>query len=224
MISLSIDNASVASIVNDIRRLDAAGKKSIRQAANWAGVTVCTSLASRTKVSKKTRKIVTRKYHGLSCRGVMVYRAGKEVFLPLFSSPTFNAIPITAKNGKKLFLLKEQNRCVTVSEFRAMLGSLIENKELLKIKMQGLAKRSWRWLQRAVKRGGNATDGQGGKSVNVGAITWFGDNLTIHNKLGYIQDALKGGDSAVTEAIEKAAKSFKWKVDQLLEPHGVATK
>lgn len=223
MISLSIDNASVSSIVDDIKRLDAAGKKSIRQAANWAGVNICTSLASRTKVSKKTRNIVTRKYNGVSCRGVMAYRAGKEQFIPLFASKTFSAIPITAKSGKKLFLLKKENRYVTAEQFKSMLSFLVENKELLKIKMQGLAKRSWRLLQRSVNRGGNATDSQGGKNVNVGAVTWFGDNLTIHNRLGYIQDALRGGTSAVDMAIEKAAKSFKWKVDEMLGLHEIKT-
>lgn len=225
MIAMSIDNASVASIVDDIKRLDAAGKKTIRAATNWAGVTICTSLASRTKVAKKKRKIVTQKMHNVAMRGVIMYRGNKEVFFPLAYSKNFNAVPLKAPNGKQLYLIKPSNVWVNNDEeFKRILAAQPDNMNNLIIKMAGLAKRSWRWLQRGVKSGGEAIDKEGGKSVHVGSITWSSDNLTIHNRLGYIQNALQGGNSAVSEAIEKAAKSFKWKVDELLGvEHGVKT-
>jgi len=223
MITMSVDNASVQSIVNDIKRLDNAGKKSIRQATNWAGANICISLSAATKVSKSKRRIVTGKMHNVSMRGVMMYRGGKQVFFPLGYSKNFNAVPLKASNGKQLFLIKPSNVWVKEEEFKKMLASVPDNVENLKIKMAGLAKRSWRWLQRNVRNGGEATDSKGGKTVRVGSITWSGDNLTIHNRLGYIQMALKGGNSAVEIAISKAAESFKFKVDTLLGVERVKT-
>jgi hypothetical protein len=226
MITLSTDNASVNSIINDIKRLDAAGKKSVHEATKWAGIVVCTSLGPQTKVSPKMRKVVRKAVIAGSkpVEGVMMYIGGKETFVPL-NSEDARVRFMTAKSGKELVQFLATGKFVTKEFYLTMKKSqLIRQTDRMIIRMNGLARRSWKWLQGRVKRGGYASDGKGGRNVRVGNVTWFGDNITIHNKLAYIQDTLVGGAGSVDVALENAAKSFKWKVDQLLGLHEIKTK
>lgn len=225
MIDISIDNASVQSIISDIRRLDAAGKKSIRQGAEWAGVYVCKSLGANSRISKKSRPIVKREINGVSVRGVMMYRNGKEVFMPIDTTKDVPIVRFKGKGGTDMVKVVRSGKIMTAKQFESLsTAKLLSSSILTKIRMSGLAKKSWSWLQRITRRGGYASDRFGGRTLNVGSITWFGPNMKIHNRLSYAADSLKGGLNAVNVAIEDAYKSFHFNVNRVLGEHGVNAK
>jgi hypothetical protein len=243
MITMSIDNASVQSIVNDIKRLEVAGKKSAREATEWAGVTILRSLGAQTKVSPKKRKIVTqvtdvggginakgRKVRGKKIRtkGVMIWRVlngkAKEVFFPIDFDKDVPVVHFIGRNNNALVRFISTGNVVSERAYSAMTKyQIAKNSYLAFIRMAGLAKKSWNWMKKRSKRGGGVSERFGGRVVNVGSISWMGDNLTIHNRLGYITDALKGGTSSIDQAIRDGAESFKWKVDELLGLHEIKT-
>ena len=86
----------------------------------------------------------------------------------------------------------------------------------VRIGNKGLAKGSWMWGIRAL--GSVAGSGAGvGKSAKRYAQRWIdvakqlrGSNptVTIHNKLGYIADALRGGPQDVTTAMARGARQM----------------
>lgn len=225
MIDVSIDNASVQSIIGDIKRLDAAGKKSIQQATVWAGVTVCTSLGASSRISKKSRPVVKKDINGVSVRGVMMYRNGKEVFMPIDTTKDVPIVRFKGRGGTDMIKVVRTGKIMTAKQFDNLsMARLFASSMLTKVRMSGLFKKSWSWLQRMTRRGGQASDRYSGQSINAGSVTFFGSNMTIHNRLSYAADGLKGGLGAVNVAIENAAKSFTFKVNQLLDPHGVNAK
>jgi hypothetical protein len=229
MITLAIDNASMAGIISDIKRLQSASGKSTRLGAEWAGVNIIKSLGAQTRIGKKKRAIVTQTIDGVSRKGVMMWRGSRsgqvrEVFTPIDTAKDVPVKHFVGKNGNKLVRLIKTGKVITETEFKSMSqAQLARNASIVFIRMAGLAKKSWRWMQRRVERGGNANDSYGGKRLNVGSISWFGQNLTIHNRLSYIVDALTSKEASVNVAIQNGAKSFKWKVDQELAKLGLKT-
>ncbi len=242
MIEFTTDNASMRSITDDINRLKASGKKSIRSATEWAAHTIIKSLGVQTKVSKKRRDIITKTITGggqnaygkrvkggsVRLRGVMMwrYRGGKKVeeFTPIDLDKDVPVVHFVGKNGNRLVRLVKTGKIITQSKFEAMSNlNLAKNSYLRFIRLSGLAKKSWTWMQKRVKRGGEVTGRQGGKGMNVGALTWVGPNLIIHNRLEYIRDALTSGDSSVNTALRNGAESFKFKVDKLLGVERIKT-
>lgn len=224
MISISADNASLNSIISDIKQLRDETGKSTMQGARWAGVTICKALGVQTKVSKKRRKIVSKVIvEGTKpVKGVMIFRYGKEEFYPIDTTRDIRVSHFKGRGGTPMVRFLKSRKVVTEKEYEAMTQLQISrNANAVFIRMSGLAKKSWFWINRKVNRGGYANDRFGGKSLNVGSVTWFGPNMTIHNRLSYAVDALKSGEQSVYVALENAAKSFAFKVNETLKKHGV---
>lgn len=243
MITMSVDNASVNQIVNDIKRLDESGKKSVKQATEWAANAILKSLSAETVISPKRRKIITQstvigagrnakgrsvKGKNLRVKGVMMwrFRDGKSVeeFVQINLDKDVPVVHFTGRGNNQLVRLLKTGKVVSLRTYESMSKTqLARNSYLAFIRMSGLAKKSWGWMQRSVRRGGVSVDSIGGKRIRVGSISWFGDNLTIHNRLSYATDSLRSKESSVNTAIENGAKSFKWKVDELLGLHEIKT-
>jgi hypothetical protein len=91
----------------------------------------------------------------------------------------------------------------------------------VKIARSGLAKASWGWPQRKLGRGAGAfggvtararTDAERATRV-VQKLSGENPFVEMHNRLGYVEDAMRGGARTVESAFERAAKRMVQVID-----------
>ena len=227
MISLDIKfpQKDVDDLFAQIRRAEKAIGKSASQSVAWAGAKVCTSIAARTKVAPKLRRIVSnpdKRYKTDRRRapfGVYTYKKGAKEFKPIFRTGEYGKFRFYDKDSLSWFERFGENK----NQWRKIAsGPDIANPEIIVpgiktdkrrvIGRSGLAKKSWQVLGRAVNRPGGIKV----MRVSSGAIQWRYNRtyLKISNRLDYAVDALKGD---INEAIGAAARSLKKRIDDQIE-------
>jgi hypothetical protein len=82
-----------------------------------------------------------------------------------------------------------------------------------KIGRSGLAKKSWMGIQKRAKHGGVVSVAGTG---NVGSATWspLKTTLRLRNELRYMRWAIKGGEAAISNAVERASNAMRAAIDK----------
>ena len=227
MISLDIKfpQRDVDALFAQIRRAEREIGKSASQSVAWAGALLCRSIAARTKVAPKLRRIVRnpdRRYKTDRRRapfGVYVYKEGKKTFKPIFRTGEYGKIRFYDQKSASWFERTGPNR----NQWRKVAsGPDIANPDIIVpgiktdkrrvIGRSGLAKKSWQVLGRFVNRPGSTT----AMRVRSGHIQWrYGRTyLRISNLLDYAVDALKG---SVDVSVRRAAASMRKRIDDQIK-------
>lgn len=235
MIDVSIDRQSMELIKKGLRDAETKLKKSHKQSLEWAGASIIGSLKARTRVSKKRRPIVenpdqTYKTDLRKARlGVMLWRKGKQVFSPIYKGGEFGQQIKYLERGNVLLKMPNGSwKKMKNSEISAYVKASgdksadirINNHPKTFVKRSGLAKASWGFMSKLLKRGGNAF--AMGVS-NVGAIVWRMGNteLRITNQLRYITDSLQGKSAAISAAVANGAIQFEKRVRLAVKEAGL---
>ena len=213
-----------------IRRAQDVLGKTPKNAISWAGALVCRSLVARTIQSPKLRKIVPNpafKGKGGAARkrdmrrarfGVMKYRpqSDEQYFLPIYRGGEYGA-KIKYISRDKVLLKVGSNWVPYDAGREEWQAKGIMDHPKRKIGRSGLAKKSWSWAQRSTRKGGTATIMGAPQAVE---IKWNNSKdaprLKITNNLRYIIHALRGGKSAVNEALLAASSAMKKRIEQEL--------
>lgn len=230
MVSYELDRADVAAFRNQMKRMETVLGKSVEQSIKWAAITLMKSLAARTLVSKKLRPVVENphpdaKTDGRRAKwGVMRYKRfgnGEQYFQPIYRTGEYGQIRFKNKKTADWFTIERGTGRVvkeleTGKESHQIEGIMQSKKRV--IGRSGMAKKAWRWAQAHMYNSGNS-DIMG--VPNIIGVTVIGKgndrSLTIHNRSRYAVDALKGGSSAVSEAMRAAAQSLEFKINQELK-------
>lgn len=226
MITARIDKGSMHAVNEAMKRAQKELNKTPKEALSLAGVSIIKSLGARTKVSKKKRPIVEnpdQRYKTdmrIARFGVYKFKQGKQYFTPIFRGGEFgqrikylNRGSVLLKVGKEWIKFKNTEvRQFAEQSGNAKLDVRMTNHPKVKIGRSGLAKKSWGFMSRIVKAGGNVF----AMGVNnVGSIKWSVANtrLTIFNHLKYVQDSIIGKQSTINSAIEAAGRQLDHRID-----------
>jgi len=216
------------SMGESIKRAQQALGKSPKNAISWAGALVCRSLVARTKQSAKLRRIVSnpafkgkggadRKRDMRRARfGVMKYKQGVETFVPIYRGGEFGA-KIKYISRDKVLLKVGRNWVPYDAGREEWQAQGLQDHPKRKIGRSGLAKKSWGWASKSTRKGGTATIMGAPQAIE---IKWNNSKeqprLRITNNLRYIIKALKGGKSAVNEALLAASSAMKKRIEKEL--------
>ena len=191
-----IDNMTIAFAPGDIRdlqrqmrRAESVLGKDTGQAVKFAAWAVARSLGASTRVAKQYRP--------------------------------YKAEATTRKKVKKFVVTSHRRGGANTFPVYAPSVAALKKMPQVRIGNKGLAKGSWMWGIRAL--GSVAGSGAGvGKSAKRYAQRWIdvgkqlrGNNptVTIHNRLSYILNALRGGPQDVTTAMARGARQMEKIID-----------
>ena len=244
MVSYKLARADVAAFRNQMKRMETVLGKSVEQSIKWAAINLMKSLAARTLVSKKLRKIVKNPLYKAKSRkrvdqaearqirndkrrapwGVMRYERfgnGAQYFQPIYRTGEYGTIRFQNKKTAEWFTMEKgvgrvKRDMETGTELWQIEGIAQSKKRV--IGRSGMAKKAWRWAQAHMYNSGNS----GIMGVpNIIGVTVNGKgndrSLTIHNRSRYAVDALNGGSSSVSEAMGAAARSLEDKINKELK-------
>jgi hypothetical protein len=195
-VSIEWPKADVDALWRQVERAQKELGKTLGQAVRFAAWSVARSLGTITTMSKKVRpyRVVNEG------RGVSKFKGGKKYEVT------------SMKKGKtKTFNV----RAKSVSELKKMTQ--------VKIGKAGLAKSAWMWGIRQIGGGKNigmagATDTakkRGRMTIDVEKrLTGDDPFVKIINRLNYAENALIGGQSAVSSTMGKAARSMERIIDE----------
>ena len=231
-VSLHVDPQSVARFQNQMKRFAAILNKDAPEALKVGTIYFCKSMAARTKIAPKKRKIVKNPNPraGIDRRvaplGVMRYRNGEKVFVPVYRFGEYGAQGrIVSKNGVDLKISNGKwQRFDVGKEFGQVSPSLLNDHPKRIIKNRGIAKRAWSWVVRDLY--GRAADENNPKRpknilfTNKGGAG-YGAFVRFTNKLRYASVALKGSASAaMSEAFVAASHQIRNAVERALAKGG----
>jgi len=185
-VSIQIPTGDMQKLFQQIARAQKELNKPIGQAVRFAAWSVAQSLGVATNVAKKYRP----------------YRAVEQ-----------------AKKGKQKVFRITSHKKGNAKKFTVRAKSVADLKKMpqVRIGMAGLAKSSWYWGIRKIGGGRNIGTGgatavakRRGDSAAIVEKRLVGDDpyVKITNKLPYIRDAFKGGQSAIAQAMEKASRNM----------------
>ena len=186
-----IDNMTIAFAPGDIRdlqrqmrRAESVLGKDTGQAVKFAAWAVARSLGASTRVSKKYRQ--------------------------------YKAESTTRKRVKKFAVTSHRRGGANTFPVYAPSVAELKRTPYVRIGNKGLAKGSWMWGIGALGpiKGSGAGVGKSAKRyaqkwINVGKqLRGNNPTVTIHNRLGYILDALRGGPQDVSTAMARGARAM----------------
>ena len=220
-VSIEFKKVDVSRLFAQMQRAQKELGKDLKQSVKWGGILLMQSLAKRTRISKKQRRIVRnpdKRYRTDARRapfGVMRWdKHGKKVFRPIFRTGEFGRVRFL---DKKTFEVKYINTLTgavhRADRFDQTPDLSIKTDKRRKIGRRGLAKKTWQWAIKSMA-GGMANIM---RVPGIADIRWSGGTenptVTIRNRINYIDKALKGGYAAVNTAMEKAARRMANRID-----------
>lgn len=231
-VSVSVDQAAIAKLEGLLARLAEAVPQRLAAETRRAGIYICQSFRSRTKVSpKNARKAEYTAERDYDKAPYITNRAGRLLrrwrFTKLPGTPdekTWIAYPYTNRHRGK-------NGRMTGGSKSAEIREILKNSGLRPITRRGLAKKSWGWVAKGIYNSGASGMGDLGWMRNTrerrdprdyvrGVFRRFADGASVQllNKLDYALDALP--PSAVNEGIAAAVKRLEHNVVSVLERMG----
>ena len=225
-----------ADVDDMFRQMERARKelgKSFKDSLQWGGALLVRSLAASTKQVPKSqiRPIVRnpddrwKTDRRRAPFGVMKYKDGKQVFLPIFRGGEFGRRrfydPRTVSWFEHYGPQKNTWRKVASGPDPAnpeiIVPGIMTDKRR-NIPRKGFAKRAWGWLGKQMRRGGMIrVDGV----PDLGYVKWTGGTadptVTIVNRVNYADKALKGGKMAIENAMGRASQAMLGRINRLIE-------
>jgi len=226
-VNVNVDAASVASLQKQMERARKELGKSRVDAMGQAGYYIARSLGASTKMAPKMRPIVKNpdeRYktdHRRAPFGVFKYDGnGNKRFVPIYRTGEFGQIRFFDKKSMAWFQREKGSKGKWE---RLPSGPDAANPEVTVpgiktdkrrvIGRRGLAKQSWKGLQKRTKYGGVV----GAMGVNGIASATYGPakiSLRLRNELRYIRKAIKGGESALNNVVARAADAMRGALDK----------
>jgi len=141
---------------------------------------------------------------------------GPAKFVPIYKTGEHGTIRFENKKTATWFTIDASGRVkrdLDTGKSPDQINGIMQSPKR-KIGRRGFAAKSWRFLRMRVSRGGGIViDGRG----DMGEVIWSGDKynpaVTINNRVSYMEKALKGGASAVSNALEAAARGMMHQLD-----------
>jgi hypothetical protein len=208
-VSIDFPQADVDAMVAQMQRARKELGLSFKESVKWAGAALIRSLGASCKAIPKGQKrpLVdnpdpTAKTDGRKAKiGVMAWRKGKEVFVPIFRQGEYGG------RGTR-----KGDRITEKTDWRAIQHPRRE------IPKKGFAKKSWGLLAGKTGRGGEVIiDG----IPRIGSIHWTGGDVDpgihITNRVKYMMQALAGGKKDVSTAMERASEAMKGRIRKAVE-------
>jgi len=220
-VSIELKKVDVSRLFAQMQRAQKELGKDLKQSVKWGGILLMQSLAKRTRISKKQRRIVRnpdKRYRTDARRapfGVMRWdKHGKKVFRPIFRTGEFGRVRFL---DKKTFEVKYINTLTgavhRADRFDQTPDLSIKTDKRRNIGRRGFAKKTWQWA------GKNMSGGAANimRVMGIADIRWSGGTsnptVTIINRINYMDKALKGGLMAVNRSIENAARKMANRID-----------
>ena len=227
-VSIEFPRMQVDRLFAQMQRAQKELGKPLKESVKWGGILLIESLAKRTRVSKKLRRIVknpkARKHKGdrrFAPFGVNRYdKNGKKVFQPIFR---------TGEYGKLRFFdtktVSWYDRSGGSGQWRKLpSGPDVANPEIVapgiktdkrrKIGRSGFAKKTWQWAKQNMRTGGMANIM---RVPNIASIRWSGgvDNPTVKivNSISYMRRAMRPMQTMFNAAVEAAAREMANRID-----------
>jgi len=222
-LDIKLDPSSLAEFSRAMQQIEKRGKKTVGAAVRIGTKSLTDTLSGQTRQSAKVRKIVKNpdpKKARLSPYGVMRYRKGKEVFMPLARTGEYGRVRYV---DRKTMRVKEWDRTtgevryVTFTAKDAPELSMTKNKRRL-IKRSGMAKKSWRYAYSSGSSGMNGSISRIVRHAVTVTRRFRGENpyVKISNRLNYVREAFMGSpDQAVSAAFKGAAQSMMHKLNEV---------
>jgi len=213
MITATIDPRSMASLQKAMSRAVTETGRTSHNALKWGLYSCAVALAKRTRKAPKNRKVIA---DAEGVKGVMMFQAGKEKFVPL-TAGNIQFRQFIGKGGVKMVQVFPSRKYYTLEEFTRMSVTRLKGSlDIVQIKRAKMAQESWLWMSRNT---GRSSRGNVGDVSNVGAVVWTKgalgtESVRLENKLNYILDAMKNGWSSVNEAIYKAGRAMEHMIDK----------
>jgi hypothetical protein len=221
--SVDLNKADVKALFDAINRSSKETSRSMRSSLTWGGLKLASSLGAQTIRGKKLRKVIKNpdkrsKTDGRRANfGVMKLfqdRGGK--FIPIFRTGQHGDIRFKNKKTATWFTVDSTGRvsrelATGAGEFQ--LAGIMQSPRR-KIGRRGFAAKSWKFLQQRMKTGGSIfIDGK----PNMGEVIWSGGKddptVTINNRVSYMPKALRGGTSAIGNAMSAATAGMVYQLD-----------
>jgi len=218
--SIEIDDKAARKFLDAVHRQSKENHKTLGNALAWGGRYIMESLGARTPRAKQSLRPVVEnpnpkwKTDGRMARfGVMAYSQTKQPnprFLPIAGTGEFGKIRFKSKTTGEMLVRDSITGQVRRQSFELGKGpdqypGVMQHKKRI-IGRRGFAKKSWRYLQMRMGRGGFiVVDG----IPDMGSVHWtnISTDPTVHitNKVSYIHNILEGGESAISNAMDSAA-------------------
>jgi len=234
-IKFEVDPLSLAAFQYQMKRFATILKKDAPKALKVGTTYFCRSMIARTKISPMRREIVENPNpragidKRVATHGVIRYRNGKPVFVPIYRGGQYGAIYRFVGMGNVEMLGRRVNgkpEYIPYSREDALEGanlpSLKKHKKTI-IYRSGMAKLSWNWILRSLygkSVKGNIRQPGGSIFTNKGG-SGYGAFVRFKNNLRYVTSALKGSPSAVmSEAFVAASNQIRKAVERSLAKGG----
>jgi hypothetical protein len=221
--SMTIDTKAAERFLSAVKNHAKENHKTLGHSLAWGGRKIMQSLGARTPKGKQSkRKVVENpnpkwKQDARMARfGVMVHSQTKQPnprFVPIAGTGEFGKIRFRSKKTGEMLVWDKSLGTVRKQEFELgknpdQIPGLMEHRKR-NIARRGFAKKSWRYLQMRMGRGGYiVVDG----IPRMGDVTWTNiktdPTITINNRVTYIHKILQGGESAITNAMNAAASGM----------------
>ena len=228
MVSASIPQKDMAELIKQIERAEKKLGKGLRESVGWAGQKIAISLGAVTKESKKRRKVEERPDdrwktdHRVGRWGTYKYVKGVKTWVPIYRTGEYGKIFYRSK--KTAVVMEYDNttgkhrprKLTTGDKAEHDIPGIMQSPKLI-IGRSGLAKRAWKFLGAKIRVGGSISENGVG---SFGAVVWrdvggLNPTLIINDDLRYAMTALKGGQSALSSVVGKAARSMGREINRL---------
>lgn len=237
-ISANIDKAAVDGINQLLNKIAEKSPEQLAKATKMTGIALCQSLRKNTIAAPK--KITRRRQEYLATSKdvkkppYLTYWKGKRLDKSLHRWRLTRKIGTPAESTHYYFVYSQPIGAVRSGKRKRVSDIMAERRELLKyhgdIQHAGLAKQSWGWAAKGIfngttedvsykRRKHDRRDPR--KDVSGESKTWVtGKNsgtteVSIENKIDYIQDAMKPG--AVEQSVKSAIANMEWKFQDVLK-------
>jgi hypothetical protein len=222
--SIELDRAAVKNIFDAIKRNSKDTGRSMKSSLAWGGIKLSQSLGAQTVRSKRLRPVIENpneayKRDKRRARfGVMAHRQrGPAKFVPIYKTGEFGNIRFENKKTATWFTIDASGRVkkdLDTGKSPDQINGIMQSPKRV-IGRRGFAAKSWKFLKMRISRGGKIyIDGK----ADMGEVIWSGGEfdpaVTINNRVSYMQHALKGGVSAVSNAMNAAAKGMMYQLDK----------
>jgi hypothetical protein len=224
-----LDRATADDFFRAVDRAQKQLGKSALQSLQWGARLLCQSLGAQTKIEKmKLRPVVQnpdsrwKTDRRVAPFGVMGYRRGKPVFIPIYRGGEFGKLRFYDRDsvswyeradGRSEGKWKRIARGASV-EPALVVPTIMDHPRRI-VPRRGLAKKTWQAASTLVGRGGNASamgiSRVASVSIRRGAVN---PSVTIRNNLGYAETALKGGAASLNSAMAAATSKLFKRIEQ----------
>jgi len=221
--SMTLDKAEVKALFDAIKRSSKETGRSMRSSLAWGGNKLTGSLGAQTIRGKKLRKVIRNPHERGQTDGrranfgvMKLFQDRDDKFIPIFRTGKFGDIRFKNKKTATWFTVDSTGRVsreLSTGAGEFQLPGIMQSPRR-KIGRSGFAAKSWRFLRQRMTTGGSIfIDGK----PNMGEVIWSGGKddptVTINNRVSYMPKALRGGTSAIGNAMAAATKGMVHQLD-----------